>query len=127
MRQYKFRAWIKSGFDDDIVPFMAKVDALKWDFGRLILTAKDNDWDQDDFELMAWTGLTDKNGKLIYEGDLVLFDGWQGKGFEIKWDDVNCGFEVVAIDDASICNTLHMDDKYEVIGNIYESPELLKT
>ena len=77
-------------------------------------------------DLMQSTGLKDKNSKLIYEGDIVkifhVSGTMQGKYFfdVIEWNDLRCRFETKnygIIDD---------DDIYEVIGNIYENPELLK-
>ena len=73
-----------------------------------------------------YTGLTDKNGKEIYEGDIIHFvkDGnakvlW-GKGkamFCLKW--LDCGVED-ELDYNVICR-----GPVEVIGNIHENPELL--
>ena len=81
-----------------------------------------------DYVLMQFTGLTDKNGKEIWEGDIVFWKdnsdgmGCPGSKHSIEWNDNFCGWE-------PIC--LGPDDGYdfrlcEVIGNIYENPELLK-
>ena len=76
--------------------------------------------------LIPCTGKMDKNGIPIYEGDIVkifhVSGTMQGKYFfdVIGWNDLRCRFETKnygIIDD---------DDIYEVIGNIYENPELLK-
>lgn len=85
-----------------------------------------------DIVLMQCTGLTDKNGKLIYEGDIIkipndfdtygMFAGekrevyfYEG-GFRLKpkWDKNSRG------------NWLEDTNAFEIIGNIYENPELLE-
>ena len=67
-----------------------------------------------------FTGLTDKNGKKIFEGDIVESpNGTQGF---IEWQNAECAFLVNIGDDWQT-----MDDcPYEVIGNIYDNPELLE-
>src|SRR3990167_9331647 len=76
--------------------------------------------------LMQFTGLTDKNGKEIYEGDVVrevLWSAQQKKDVlqEIRWSDVNGGFWVGS---AYPLNQGASQD-LEIVGNIYENPEML--
>ena len=76
--------------------------------------------------LIQCTGLKDKNGKLIYEGDIVkifhVSGTMQGKYFfdVVEWNNLRCRF------DTENYGIINDDDVYEVIGNIYENPELLK-
>ncbi|MDD3238261.1 MAG: YopX family protein [Candidatus Gastranaerophilales bacterium] len=76
--------------------------------------------------LMQCTGLKDKNGKLIYEGDIIkdCNEDNYGELYEVCWLDECCGYflksgedEYYDINDYSIL---------KVVGSIYENPELLK-
>jgi len=81
-----------------------------------------------------YTGLQDKNEKDIYEGD-ILTDG--SRKWEVKWRNAPVGFGLFMFEkpkkkfDGRLgrFTTSLMDyqcDKLEVIGNIYENPELLR-
>ena len=89
-----------------------------------------------DAELMQYTGLKDKTGVEIYEGDIVYSDGMQGKicisaeqTLEIFWGD-GCwlGKEVISKFRIGTKEDLRQNkmSRFEIIGNIHESPELLK-
>ena len=110
--RFKFRAWDKN---KKIMIYNAErtYDGL----------AGVEDWNafvdvlnHDNYIVEQCTGLKDKNGKLIYEGDIVKF---KNDISEVKWC-IN-GF---AIDDG--VQYLVDDMDIEVIGNIHENRELLK-
>lgn len=71
--------------------------------------------------LMQCTGLKDKNGTLIFEGDIVKKQEWQDeyKLGVVFWDDMWGYFDVTKMSMFSLVN------RAEVIGNIYENEELL--
>ena len=111
MREIKFRAWDKD-LHRMILPYRCRWQACN---------------NSINCELMQYTGLKDMNGKEIYEGDIV----------KTKWEDVKLlkvifshgGFTYVAIDDSDESHNFMPDNSFlngcEVIGNIYENPELL--
>lgn len=129
MREIKFRAWNpKVG--------MSEIVSLEFAHGlRLIPADIDsgrNDLSDDKWVLMQFTGLKDKNGREIYEGDVVKYkisakerfikgevifkdSAWVISG---KYRDVEKNEEYM--------RCLDEEDEMEVIGNIHENPELLK-
>lgn len=85
--------------------------------------------DRRNVELMQYTGLKDKNGKEIYEGDVVIYSVFLGQPREerviavIKY--VPCTFIFYSKGKGAFLNE-NTAKASEVIGNIYENPELLK-
>ena len=78
-----------------------------------------------DLELLQYTGLKDKNGKEIYEGDIVRLDHWSPKEYIVEFNRGAFCFKHNK-DDASYNDCKYLE-KCEVIGNIHENPELLKS
>ena len=84
--------------------------------------------------VMEFTGLHDKKGNEIYEGDIIKFDTEITRKEKTEIRHVfftDCGFMTATSLDPNIMNTYgylagQYSSNYEVIGNIYESPELLK-
>lgn len=114
-REIKFRAW--DAVDEKMYLFDLidlRQDQEKSDMSNLFLS-------YDSTHIMQYTGIKDENGKEIYEGDIMKTPAGIGL---IKWD--KCFIVYWGKEDYT---TLH-DTPYkyiEVIGNIYENPELLQT
>ena len=119
MREIKFRAWDKTNKK------MYKHEEIYiWD--RFM---KD-DMSFQYAPLMQYTGLKDRNGKEIYEGDIVEYDDFSMGIYltreqpkirsEVRYNDRTCGFKITGKFFG------FKGEKVEVVGNIYENPELLE-
>ncbi|HEP4476132.1 TPA: hypothetical protein VCT14_000561 [Streptococcus pyogenes] len=124
----RFRAWDKE-FKE-----MVRVDALLLEEEVIKATYKNGNVVKEDmkhYDLMQSTGLTDKSGKEIFEGDVLCDEGLeQEEGFVyvvVSYKDGMWICTQITNDDEGYGGALNeFSDDYSVIGNIYENPELLE-
>ncbi|MFT8938102.1 YopX family protein [Liquorilactobacillus sp.] len=128
-REIKFRAWNnRLKVMSDYVSAIQNGDTQGTPSSvNVVVKGKQETWNiqHDDVTLEQYSGLKDKSGKKIYEGDIDLVDKdmygkiiWKKGGFWIKWRGREKPFEEFL--------TPYMDDKLNIIGNIHENPELLE-
>jgi uncharacterized phage protein (TIGR01671 family) len=133
-RGIKFRAW------NDYTERLYKWEDLENAGSTNYIHEYFSNLKENGYHLMQYTGLHDKNGKEIYEGDIVKSQ-WQHNGVdcydyeligEIVFDSYYSSFRIenkdfnmplCSIERETLCN--EDNDGFEVIGNIYENTELI--
>ena len=109
-REIKFRAWDKV---NKIMTYNS-INAINFDGQILLNDGKFHDINKTDYILMQDTGFVDKNGIKIFEGDVVHISGIGN--YEIT--DIRQDFDILV-------NAIVEGDLNEIVGNIYENPELI--
>jgi len=129
-REIKFRAWIEDEMCYDIAE-------IEYQYFCIVVNDHSDDraFDLEKAILMQYTGLKDKNGKEIYEGDVVKEVCYQAPGYSIGEAFSKVEFMDIRHSDTKGWGLTHvsgLDGVYlsfsncEIVGNIYENPELLK-
>jgi uncharacterized phage protein (TIGR01671 family) len=149
-REIKFRAWFYDGSDQATGEMLTLGECMSEDYVQVHPDGSIEPYDECTI-LMQYTGLKDKNGVEIYEGDILAAKVhrsftervyWQGEPdaiCEVRWD--YSGFRLTATgkQDRRYADFWDFTDPYmagnlammentetEVIGNIYENGDLLK-
>ena len=122
--RFKFRAWWKPNYRKPIMLYDVEktYDFMRGEPESICADCFGEVLEDEDYIVMQCTGLKDKNGKLIYEADIVkddhealhyvrwVYDSWQL--FPCTQNNYTIGI---------------VDDEIEVIGNIYENKSLLES
>lgn len=138
MREIEFRAWLKKDKK------MVEVKSIHFGTKKIMYGYSESSHCYgnvtckfDDCELMQYTGLTDKNGTKIFEGDIVK--DYYGRIMKVVFMECLAKYQLILVEAtgeswtnnfiradltdwfAGVC----LDALPEIIGNIYDNPELL--
>lgn len=124
--EYKFRVWDK---DLNMMSY-SNDDLLVMFLGNDICVAYDNpagDGEVKNYELMQYVGIKDINGVEIYEGDILKCKLYNDRyeNYKVHWNEKEGMFEAL-----NKFNTNFIDytmwNEFEIVGNLYENPELME-
>lgn len=122
MRELKFRAYNGKKMIDDVIPASE----------TSIIELFEYEWQETEVEAVEqYTGLKDKNGKEIYEGDILGgiwesgFISWCEKCKQLQYHSADIGC-MACSGDVYWYELAEDDGKLEVIGNIHENADLLE-
>jgi uncharacterized phage protein (TIGR01671 family) len=132
MREIKFRAWDKEY--KKMMEWGKQLKGLSQNGIKTVMSYNSEDGWSDcynlkDIELMQYTGLKDKNGKEIYEGDIVkYFDNKEHIVVVENIKELGTGMYLKRVGSGyyTLNPSVIRDYEVEVIGNIYENKELLQ-
>ena len=122
----KHRAWDKS---INYMDYRVRVTTIDNDYIKVEVLDAFSDWrelEEEQYELMQSTGLFDKNGVEIFEGDILTDEGsFENDGWDyatIEFDET----DYLTWKNEGTCQSITECENYSVAGNIYENPELLE-
>lgn len=123
MREIKFRAWYQNKMNYNITKAHYEHNAMSGHGGDL--------WDLDEWlklsKVMQYTGMKDRNDKEIYEGDIILCTYHTAHNYIRKGIvEYFASSFILNWGDQTDENLDEVSAKLEVIGNIFENPELLE-
>lgn len=110
MREIKFKAWDKEFKQFSDMALNYKIADINY---------------YTDYEWMQYTGLKDKNGKEIYEGDILEFSGNVVALGIVKYNENFATFQACNGNSGWLFGN-ESGTNIEILGNIYENPELVK-
>lgn len=117
MKEVRFRVWYEQG------GYMMPVETIDFKH-KLINEGGVWRWFHE-VDLMQYTGLKDKNGVEIYEGDIYRYEYYTGSGVEYRNSVVE--WETTEVAHEGVFHGYELNNyEIEVIGNIYENQELVK-